>query len=85
MSAMKRDASRRWRLLTCVGAQEGCWEVRLVVVVELLRVCLDFALSGLDEEAVAGGIVADRGADLLLFVACLLSCAGVFANVTARF
>jgi hypothetical protein len=84
MSAMKSDASRRWRLLTCAGAQEGCWEVRLVVIVELLRACLDFALSGLDEKAIVGGIVADRGADLL-FEACVLSCAAVFANVTARF
>ena len=84
MSAMKSEASRRWRLLTCVGALEGCWEVRLVVVVELLRVCLDFALSGLDEEAIVGGIVVARGAEFL-FVACLLSCAGIFANVTARF
>ena len=81
---MKSDASRRWRLLTCVGAQEGCWEVRLVVVVELLRVCLDFDLSDLDEEAIAGGIIVVRGT-VFLFVDCLLSCAGVFANVTARF
>ena len=56
----------------------------MVVAVELWRLCLGFALSGLEEEAIAGGIVADRGAELL-FVSCLLFCAGGFVNVTARF
>lgn len=83
MSAMKRDASRRWRLLTLVGAFEGCCDERLVFVVESLRACLALEWVGLDLEDVDGCIVVGLSADLLLD-----ACVCGFAKVTlveARF
>ncbi len=79
MSAMKSEASRRWRLLTFTGMLEGCCDVRLEALAEL-RACFDFGLSRPDIECVAGGTIAAVGAGLLLDV---WVCG--FAKITRRF
>jgi hypothetical protein len=63
ISAMNRDASRRWRLLTLAGAFGGCCDARVEVAEDALRTCLTLALFGADFD---GCTVVGVDDDLLL-------------------